>query len=59
MDDGRTVWVSFMGQNDECTVSEVFEAEEEHTVEKQREGWQAILDNFKKYVESEGKATRG
>jgi hypothetical protein len=33
-------------------VVETFEAESENSVELQRQGWQAILDNFKKYVES-------
>ena len=30
----------------------VFDAETQNSVELQRNGWQAILDNFKKYVES-------
>lgn len=29
-----------------------FEAEGENPVEMQQAGWQAILDNFKKYVEA-------
>jgi uncharacterized protein YndB with AHSA1/START domain len=33
-------------------VKETFEAEETNTAEMQRNGWQAILDNFKKYVET-------
>jgi hypothetical protein len=33
-------------------VVELFEAETENAIELQREGWQAILDNFKKYVET-------
>lgn len=28
-----------------------FEAEDENSVDMQRDGWQAILDNFKKYIE--------
>jgi hypothetical protein len=28
-----------------------FDAEAENSIEMQRGGWQAILDNFKKYVE--------
>ena len=31
---------------------ETFEAEKSHPIEMQRGGWQAILDNFKKYTES-------
>ena len=34
------------------TVREAFEAEGTHTREQQREGWQAILDNFKRHVEA-------
>ena len=30
---------------------ETFEAETENPIEFQQQGWQAILDNFKKYVE--------
>jgi hypothetical protein len=33
-------------------VVETFEAESENSVELQQGGWQAILDNFKKYVET-------
>jgi uncharacterized protein YndB with AHSA1/START domain len=50
--DGRKVKISFNKHNDGTRISESFEAEETNPVEKQREGWQAILDNFKKYAES-------
>jgi uncharacterized protein YndB with AHSA1/START domain len=33
------------------TVTVTFDAEETHSVEQQREGWQAILDNFARHVE--------
>ena len=36
-------------------LTEVFEAEHENTFELQQAGWQAILDNFKKYVEASEK----
>lgn len=52
MDDGRTVSVKFTQDGDTTRVTETFEAEEINSVEMQRTGWQAILDNFKKYVES-------
>ncbi len=52
MDDGRTVSVKFTQDGDTTRVTETFEAEETNSVEMQRTGWQAILDNFKKYVES-------
>jgi hypothetical protein len=33
-------------------VSETFDPESENTPELQRQGWQAILDNFKRHVET-------
>ncbi|WP_343856226.1 hypothetical protein [Fulvivirga kasyanovii] len=36
-------------------MTETFEAEGENSVEMQRDGWQAILDNFKKYTEAKVK----
>jgi uncharacterized protein YndB with AHSA1/START domain len=50
--DGRKVEVRFTGRDNETRVVERFEAESENSIEMQRGGWQAILDNFKKYVES-------
>ena len=52
MDDGRRVTVKFTGNGNETRVVESFEAEDQNPIEMQRGGWQAILDNFKKYVES-------
>lgn len=52
MDDGRKVHISFEQNGDYTTVTETFEAENEYSHEFQKSGWQAILDNFKKYVES-------
>lgn len=51
IDDGRKVVVEFSGNSKETKVVINFEAENENPVERQREGWQAILNNFKKYVE--------
>ncbi len=34
------------------TVRETFDAESTHSVEQQRDGWQAILGNFARHVES-------
>ena len=50
--DGRKVSVHFSGKGNETHVSETFEAESTHPVDFQRAGWQAIMDNFKKYTES-------
>jgi len=49
--DGRKVNVHFMANGDQTKIIETFEAEETNPVEMQRGGWQAILDNFKKYTE--------
>jgi uncharacterized protein YndB with AHSA1/START domain len=49
--DGRKVSVSFMRWGDDTVISETFEAEKTNQPELQRRGWQAILDNFKKYAE--------
>ncbi len=50
--DGRKVQVSFSGSGNQTKVVETFEAESMNSVELQRGGWQAILDNFKKYTET-------
>jgi len=50
--DGRKVIIAFEGQNGETKVTTEFETENQNPVEMQRDGWQAILNNFKKYVES-------
>lgn len=49
---GRSVTVTFNGNGNETTVVETFEAENINSIELQRAGWQAILDNFKKYTEA-------
>lgn len=51
LEDGRKVKIDFGGEGNVTHVVVVFEAEHTHTEELQRSGWQAILDNFKKYVE--------
>ena len=50
--DGRKVDVQFDAEAGKTQITEVFEAENMHSVEMQQAGWQAILDNFKKYVEA-------
>jgi uncharacterized protein YndB with AHSA1/START domain len=52
IDDGRKVKVTFNNIANQINVVESFEAESLHPVEMQQGGWQAILDNFKKYAES-------
>jgi len=52
MADGRQATVRFAGHDGQTEVIVVFDAENENPVEMQKAGWQAILDNFKKYTES-------
>ena len=53
MDDGRQTSITFTNDGgNETKVVETFDAEGQNPVEMQQAGWQAILDNFKKYVES-------
>lgn len=52
LDDDRTVSITFTPTADGVKVVESFEAENQNSEELQRTGWQAILDNFKKYTEA-------
>jgi uncharacterized protein YndB with AHSA1/START domain len=52
LDDDRKVHISFESNENKTVVTEKFEAEQSNTTELQRKGWQAILNNFKKYVET-------
>lgn len=52
MDDGRHVKVEFTQLPEGVKVIETFDPENENPEEMQRSGWQAIMDNFKKYVEN-------
>ena len=52
LDDDREVQVSFVAKGNDTIVTEIFEAENENAIELQQAGWQTILDNFKKYVET-------
>jgi uncharacterized protein YndB with AHSA1/START domain len=51
--DGRKVTIDFIPEQNTTTVKETFEAEKTNSLEMQRSGWQAILDNFKKYAEGQ------
>ena len=51
LDDERKVQVLFEPDGNETKVTETFEAEHTNSIELQKTGWQAILDNFKIYVE--------
>jgi uncharacterized protein YndB with AHSA1/START domain len=51
LSDGRLVSVAFSGDDKQSKIVESFEAESTNPVELQQTGWQAILNNFKTYVE--------
>jgi uncharacterized protein YndB with AHSA1/START domain len=48
----RAGTVEFLPGANGVTVHVTFDAESQNPVEQQRQGWQAILNNFKKHVES-------
>lgn len=50
--DERKVKITFSGNGNATKVEESFEAESTNPIEMQQGGWQAILDNFKKYTEA-------
>jgi uncharacterized protein YndB with AHSA1/START domain len=51
MDDGRVAEVLFEPDGNCVSITETFQAENIHSTDMQKAGWQAILNNFKKYVE--------
>ena len=54
LDDGRQVQITFAETAAGVLVTETFETESENPLEMQRDGWQAFMDNFKKYTEGLG-----
>ncbi|MGA8854239.1 MAG: SRPBCC domain-containing protein [Christiangramia sp.] len=50
LDDGRLVEIDFSESENEVGILETFEVEDQNSVELQKTGWQAILDNFKAYA---------
>jgi uncharacterized protein YndB with AHSA1/START domain len=48
--DGRHVRTTFEARNGTTSVTTVFDAETQNPIEMQRDGWQAILNNFAKYA---------
>ena len=50
--DDRKVSINFSGDGKNTKVVETFEAENTNPLEVQKRGWQAILDNFRKFVEA-------
>lgn len=52
MEDGRSVVIEFSLVENGVKIAETFDAESQNLEEQQRQGWQSILNNFVKHVES-------
>lgn len=53
MGDGRKATTTFEPANGGTKVMTIFDAENTHPIEMQKDGWQAILNNFKTHTEKE------
>lgn len=51
MGDGRKVTTVFEGSGNTTKIKTAFDAETQNSIEMQKDGWQAILNNFKSYTE--------
>ncbi|HEY4326631.1 MAG TPA: SRPBCC family protein [Mucilaginibacter sp.] len=52
MPDGRQITVVFNKKGSQTEIDVTFDAETQNPEEFQKNGWQAILNNFKKYTEA-------
>ena len=52
LEDNRSWEITFKDEGGAVHIIEDFEAESQNSDERQIEGWQSILDNYKRYVES-------
>lgn len=53
MQDGRKATVIFAPHPEGTEITETFDPENMHPAEFQKAGWQAILDNYRKYAEQQ------
>ncbi len=53
LEDGRKVLITFEPFESQTGIVQIFDAENENPAEMQREGWQAILNQFKQYTEEQ------
>ena len=49
---GRLATIEFKEAHGQTEITVTFDPETENSIDLQRQGWQAILDNFKKYTET-------
>lgn len=53
LEDGRKVDITFEKVDANTTrITEIFDPEQQNPLDMQRDGWYAILDHFRKYVET-------
>jgi len=52
LEDGRKVNVQFIPADEKTELIVEFDPEQQNTRERQRDGWNAILQNYKSYTES-------
>lgn len=52
MADGRNATTEFESEGNKTKITTTFDAENQNPIEMQQEGWQAILNSFKNYVET-------
>ncbi|EON74846.1 hypothetical protein ADIS_4678 [Lunatimonas lonarensis] len=52
MGDGPRAEIEFREEGEKTVVKISFDPDQSHSREMQRDGWQAILNNFKKYAET-------
>lgn len=52
LEDDRIVSIHFESKDNETRIIQTFEAENQNPIELQQNGWQAIMNNYKKYAES-------
>ena len=52
LNDGRKAKIAFTSVNDSTIIDVVFEAENQNSTELQQNGWQAILNSFMNYTET-------
>ncbi len=52
MSDGRKVNTEFIEEGETTKIEQTFDAETENPIAMQKNGWQAILNSFKKYADS-------
>ena len=52
MGDGRMVWITFTEENGQTIVEQTFEAEDQNSIEMQKQGWKMIMNNYKNYTEN-------